>query len=184
MEHYFENIHGYFNFNHLYDEMVEKYSSGSHFVEVGCWLGRSAVYLGVEIVNSGKDIKLDCIDTWSTSEDPGLIDEPPIKNGTLYADFLKNVEPLESVIKPIQMRSDEAYKLYEDESLEFVYIDADHSKKGIRADLNNWFPKVKKSGVLAGHDYDHPAIREELENFFTNKDYEVRGCSSWVHYKK
>ena len=34
-----------------------------------------------------------------------------------------------------------------------VYIDADHSKAGVLADLQAWVPKVRSGGVIAGHDY-------------------------------
>ena len=49
--------------------MVEKFSSGSKFVEVGSWKGKSAAYMAVEIINSKKKITLDCIDTWEGSNE-------------------------------------------------------------------------------------------------------------------
>lgn len=183
MEHYYQNIHGWFNFDQLYSEMVNGFPSGSHFVEVGCWLGRSACFLGVEIVNSGKEIKLDCIDTWIGNV-PELAEEEVVKTGTLYADFLKNVEPLRGIITPIKMLSVEAAKLYDDGSLDFVFIDADHTKEGIAGDLKSWYPKIKVGGVLAGHDYDYPQITEALKSFFEGKRYEVIPPNTWVHYKK
>ncbi|SFJ15774.1 class I SAM-dependent methyltransferase [Planctomicrobium piriforme] len=42
---------------------------------------------------------------------------------------------------------------YPDESFDFIYIDADHSYAAVRRDLEAWFPKVRKGGILAGHDY-------------------------------
>ena len=36
---------------------------------------------------------------------------------------------------------------------DFVYIDGDHSYKGAKSDLRNYYPKVKRGGVIAGHDY-------------------------------
>jgi hypothetical protein len=41
----------------------------------------------------------------------------------------------------------------EDESLDWVYIDADHTYHSVKEDLNIWFPKVRKGGVVSGHDY-------------------------------
>lgn len=182
MEHYYQNIHGRFNFNGLYSEMVVKYPSGSRFVEVGSWVGRSACYLGVEIINSGKDIKLDCVDTWLGA--PELLEEDVIKNGTLYSDFIKNIEPLKEIIKPIRLTSTQASHLYEDESLDFVFIDADHTKEGITSDLSCWFPKIKHGGVLAGHDYDYPAIKETLTIFFEGQPLEIIPPNIWAHYKQ
>ena len=47
-----------------------------------------------------------------------------------------------------------AEPLFEDESLDFVFIDAGHRYKSVKLDLDLWEPKVKKGGLLVGHDYD------------------------------
>jgi len=47
----------------------------------------------------------------------------------------------------------EAAKQFKDDYFDFVYIDADHTYKGVTADLEAWYPKVRKGGMLAGHDY-------------------------------
>ena len=39
------------------------------------------------------------------------------------------------------------------ETFDFVYIDADHTYEGVRADLEAWWPTIKPGGVLGGHDY-------------------------------
>lgn len=52
----------WFSYANLYSEMVNRFPSGSHFFEIGSWKGKSSAYMAVEIVNSGKDIKFDCID--------------------------------------------------------------------------------------------------------------------------
>jgi len=184
MKHYYEDIHGWTSFYELYAEMVNKFPSGSHFVEVGSWLGRSAIYLGVEIVNSGKDIKLDCVDMWAIPDDSVLIQEQAVIQGTLYKDFLRNIEPLRKIIKSIRCDSAEGADMYDDESLDFVYLDADHNYDPFKRELHAWYPKVKKGGVFAGHDADFFPIIENLDIFFPNKDFEVRPCQSWVHYKK
>lgn len=169
------------NYEGLYSDMVKKFPDGSRFVEVGSWLGRSACYMGVEIVNSGKDIKLDCIDIWYCNALPELKNEEVVVKGTLYKDFLRNIEPLKPVITPIRMTSTEAHENYKDNSLDFVFIDADHTKEGVEADLLHWYPKVKSGGVFAGHDYDYESVGAAVRSFF--KKYEVISPNTWVHYK-
>lgn len=45
----------------------------------------------------------------------------------------------------------------EDNSLDFVFIDADHRYESVIKDLKAWVPKVKDDiGVVCGHDYNHP----------------------------
>jgi len=55
----------------------------------------------------------------------------------------------------IRKTSVEASKDFEDESLDFVYIDGNHNFMSIAEDLYVWTPKVKKGGVISGHDYAH-----------------------------
>jgi predicted O-methyltransferase YrrM len=51
------------------------------------------------------------------------------------------------------MTTNEAVKLFDDESLDAVFIDADHSYEAVKLDIQNWMPKVRRGGILAGHDY-------------------------------
>jgi hypothetical protein len=55
--------------------------------------------------------------------------------------------------KIIRKTSVEAVKDFEDESLDFVYIDGNHQLKYVIEDLVEWTKKVKKGGVVSGHDY-------------------------------
>jgi hypothetical protein len=51
------------------------------------------------------------------------------------------------------MDSVAAANTFPDRSLDFVYLDGDHSLKGCTRDIVAWAPKVKAGGILAGHDY-------------------------------
>jgi len=56
----------------------------------------------------------------------------------------------------IVARSALAHRLIEDESLDFVFIDGNHSYRGAMQDLEHYVPKVKKEGLILLDDYDHP----------------------------
>lgn len=65
----------------------------------------------------------------------------------------------------IKKPSMEALKNFADESLDFVYIDGNHEEDFPYQDIKGWAKKVKKGGIIAGHDY----VRIKVLNF-TIKD--------------
>ena len=52
-----------------------------------------------------------------------------------------------------RMGSVEAAQEVEDGSLDIVFIDGLHDYDGVKADIEAWFPKVRKGGYVVGHDY-------------------------------
>jgi len=62
-----------------------------------------------------------------------------------------------------KMTSLEASKLYEDETFDFIFIDADHQFKSVSEDIEAWIPKVKKGGVISGHDYFRTGDRPDTQ---------------------
>ena len=54
-----------------------------------------------------------------------------------------------------------------DASLDFVFIDADHSYEGVKRDISAWLPKVKKGGYICGHDYPrYPGVVRAVNEAF------------------
>ncbi len=46
-----------------------------------------------------------------------------------------------------------ASTIFLDESVDFVYLDANHEEHFVLEDLMAWYKKVKPGGIIAGHDY-------------------------------
>lgn len=145
MDHIYQNENfglelGWFSYPKLYSQMVVRCNHIGHFVEVGSYKGRSAAFMAVEIINSGKQIQFDCVDPWDADNE-------------MYDLFLENIKSVKHAINVVRAFSVDAAIMYQDESLDFVFIDANHDFKNVFADITAWFPKVRKGGVLAGHDY-------------------------------
>jgi len=181
MEHFYKTLgEQWFTYPELYTYMVNKFPTDSHFVEVGTWKGMSAAYMAVEIINSKKDIKFDCVDTWDFV--PSQTEIPLHMFDDLYEVFLKNIEPVKDKITPVKALSWDGADFYEDNSLDFVFIDAAHDYESVKKDINAWFPKIKKGGVISGHDYTWcDDVKKAVNEFFQNKTiYETEGC--WVYF--
>ena len=62
--------------------------------------------------------------------------------------------------------SQEASREVQDNSLDFVYIDADHTYRDCYMDIRIWYPKVKSGGVLCGHDFfEEPGVNKAVCEF-------------------
>jgi predicted O-methyltransferase YrrM len=181
---YWEKIDGFFNFGNIYSDIVRKSKNGAVLVEIGAWKGQSTVYMAEEIIKSGKSLTFYTIDNFIGISGEHDMDED-VRKAILYETYLKNIEPVKTHIKTIKKNSQEAYKDFEDNSIDFLFIDGDHNYKGVRADLVNWFPKVKQGGVFAGHDYTETTcdVRMAVDQFFLFTGIQING-SSWITIKK
>jgi hypothetical protein len=61
-------------------------------------------------------------------------------------------------IEKIKQSSVVASERFEDASLDFVYIDGDHKYSAVQEDIAKWLPKIKKDGVIGGHDFDYEDV--------------------------
>lgn len=69
----------------------------------------------------------------------------------------------------------------ENEILDFVFIDADHTYEGVKQDIDTYYPKVKIGGMILGHDNHWPTVKRAIDERFPNwVDY---GEAVWGIYK-
>jgi len=192
IKHIYDNIDGWFDFEDVYKEMVNKFPDNSHFVEIGSWLGKSTSYMAVEIANSDKKIKFDAVDTWLGSDEHKEFLKT--LNGSLYDKFIENVKPVLNYINPVIGYSTEVSKNYEDESLDFVFLDASHDYESVKNDIIAWYPKIKSNGIIAGHDYNDVGtegcewvgVVKAVNEFFGQDNIEVRKvhAGTWIYHKE
>lgn len=90
-------------------------------------------------------------------------------------DSFRAKEVSDYILKPLGDRiswhfksSVEASKDFKDGSLDFVYIDADHSYEAVKQDIDVWLPKVKVGGVLGGHDFYPGKLGDYVEKSPSN----------------
>lgn len=69
----------------------------------------------------------------------------------LHEHTLRTLAPYDATI--IRKTSMEAVEMFEDNSLDFVYIDGHHGFKYVTEDIYEWSKKIKVGGVISGHDY-------------------------------
>jgi len=118
-------------------------------VELGSFKGEFA-----KTILSGWEGKLYMVDVWRPMKDEEYDDTSNHKNHMdAYSIAINNIKGFETRGYMLRMDGNEASKLFADESLDFVYIDANHTYEAVREDINNWYRKVKSGGLIMGHDY-------------------------------
>ena len=177
---YWSKIQGWFDFQGLYYELAQKQEDGCKIIEIGSWFGASIFYLAQEFKNRNKlSTKLYAIDTWNYE-----------KNS--FEKFLNNMEEgkVHDMITPIKMSSIEASNQFEEESIDVVFIDSSHQYDDVLNDIKAWYPKVKKGGIIGGHDYvaghkvSESNVIKAVHKFFLYKNLEIRQADkSWIHKK-
>lgn len=173
MEHFHENIFGYMSCHKLYKRMVEQAQNGAVFVELGVYRGKSAAFMAVEIIKSGKKIEFYAVDHFKGS--PELMSDSEIAAGELFQKTKERLEKVSNVIKFLPLASIDAAKVFADESIDFIYIDAAHEYDDVKADIKAWYPKVKRGGIISGDDYaihSHPGVRKAVDEIFPDADKE------------
>ena len=126
--------------SYLYNNGVRK------MVEIGCARGISTkVWRDAGILVYGVDPYIagyDSADGQSTNH----------SCSTARNEFLNNVVDNQTIFH-IDKNSNEAAKDFEDNSLDFVYIDGCHKYKAVKNDILTWIPKVKSGMFLGGDDF-------------------------------
>ena len=57
--------------------------------------------------------------------------------------------------------------------LDFVYIDGNHAGGYVKMDIENYYPKVKDGGILAGHDFQKIEIRDSVLEFNKGRNHDL-----------
>lgn len=143
------------------------------FVEVGCFAGAASEM----ILNHLTDPTafLTCVDPWNAeyynrqwnmSEIEDCFDRlNPDCNDKLYKANLYSVD---------------AAELFKFVEIDVVYIDAEHDELNVQADIDAWLPKIKKGGLISGHDYTEawPDVIKVVKRNFPN--YTVFPDFTWA----
>jgi len=151
--------------------------------EVGVSQGRFTMFLCAAM----HEMQMTCVDRWEEQPDnKGEGAEQYV--GWKHNEFLERFKGIcadyfPNRVRIMRMDSVDGAKMIEDESLDFVFIDDDHSFEGATRSINAWYLKVRKGGIVAGHDYDWPTVQQAV----TAQGWEqvvLFSDSVWVHPKK
>ena len=145
--------------------------------EIGVQKGNNSISILKEL----NITKLYLIDIWEEYEKQ----EKEYENLKNYAMVLKRFKKNKRV-EIIRVFSVEGSQKIENCSLDFVYIDANHDYEYVYNDIDCWYKKIRKGGVLAGHDvFSCNDVLDAVKDWCSNHNYRFHVVApDWYFIKK
>lgn len=152
-------------------EILRRLPAGPvHGAEIGVWSGGNAM----DLLRGNSDLRLVLVDAWTpnrpsykASKDRKAFFSPK-KFRRAEDRARKNVAPFGDRAVFHKGESTAMAAEVAPASLDFVFIDAEHSAEAVTADIAAWRPTVKPGGFLSGHDYNHPnfpGVRQAVDAY-------------------
>tara|TARA_A100001035_G_scaffold87523_1_gene68090 strand:- start:376 stop:1023 length:648 start_codon:yes stop_codon:yes gene_type:complete len=175
----------YYHFNEFLLNKLKQYNESSIVVEVGVFGGASLLDLHT-IINNPK-CKLYGIDKWHTQNSMnGIFKDKWDKNDwDKYINIQKqNYDTLNEVINKYNYNitlikledtglTDNAAHHFQDNSIDFIHIDGDHSYIAVTSDLESYFPKIKKNGIMWFDDWKWPETKKAITEFSEKHNLDI-----------
>lgn len=139
--------------------------------ELGVWYGETFFRL----LEALPDMRLIGVDDWRDNPRNVHHKDQRQNKDEVYKKALKYLERTSI----LDLTTADAAQLIPDNSLDFVFIDADHQYESVKADIKAWLPKVKTGGFLTGHDYDLPSVKMAVEELLGKVDCPKHTDYTW-----
>ena len=123
--------------------------------EIGVLNGSTFFHL----LDNVSDLEMIAVDKWA-EDNPIYGDLRPVGE-----EFRRRAEAFGDRVAILQGHSADMAHDVKDGSLDFIFIDGDHSTEAARADIAAWMPKVRKGGKVIGHDIDFQSVEEAVKEF-------------------
>jgi len=101
----------------------------------------------------------------------------------MYQSVLQRFAPYGERFKQYRQISNDALDNFEDGQFDLIFIDGLHTYEQVSWDCENYYSKVKKGGVFAGHDFDAiPAVKQAVEAFAAKMNKVIMATNHDVWY--
>lgn len=152
--------------------MAAKARGGAvRIVEVGTWIGNTAILMAEILTEMDVPFRIDCVDTFAGTPTDHTRQMAQAGGGSTLQRFLENTKRFFPKIRAVQKDSLTAAADFEGKA-DLIFLDADHAYAGVKADIEAWLPHLRHDGVICGHDYNeefpdvaravHEAFGEEM----------------------
>ena len=148
--------------------------------QAGAEIGTASGNYAYSLASRNRKAKLFCVDPYEAYDGYDDFDEASMLiNYNKARQRLKNYDNVEFIRK----YSRDALDLFEDGSLDYVYIDANHAYESVLFDIENWSDRVRSGGIIAGHDYSKPGVRQAVDEMAVTPWFLLNDDETWLWVK-
>lgn len=156
-------------------ELIGEASRGETAVEIGAYAGQSTEL----ICDSHKFGRVITIDPYVDGYDPTDAPITTYKLAEVRRLFYKRAIKYRNLLH-LNLLSAEAAGLFQDGSIDFLYIDGNHQYEAVKQDIELFLPKIKHGGLISGHDYTlFEGVKTAVDERFGAPD-RVFSDTSWM----
>lgn len=162
---------------------AHKLKEGMIAVELGSYLGGSVCLLASNLREP--NIRVYAIDNWVCDNiSQASLDWSKLeKHDQVYGQFIKNISErgFGDIIYPIKSDTAKAAIMFEDKSVNYLFMDAAHGYGGVKEELLAWLPKLADNAFCFIHDWPAECIRDAVYEVVGRENIKVvRGGSSVI----
>jgi len=99
------------------------------------------------------------------------------ENFDLFCESVTNRLSKYSNFKHIRQSSAIAYKLFDDNSVDLIFVDGDHTHDAVKNDCELWWNKIKPGGIMCWDDYYWDGVRRAVDEFCSNKSLKLQAVT-------
>jgi Methyltransferase domain len=133
-------------------------------VEIGVCLGVTTEYFAKNI--KAPNLKLYAVDHYPTFVDWNGTHLSQVRQDMIKEHARTRLLPYMDKIEIVYTPSYEFVETLDDESLDFIFVDGDHSYEGASRDFKNFYPKVKSGAIFGGHDFCIQSVQKAILDVF------------------
>lgn len=153
----------------FYSWAIAELGEAPTIVEIGVAHGRSLLWAAAELLRTGRNsAELWGIDPWRFTAGPAHGHSSMHFRHALMSltEHASNDEL--QLVRLLRLPSQRACELFRAESVDLLMIDGDHSDQAVGDDIAFWSQKIRRRGIMAGHDYTDrwPSVRAAVDSAF------------------
>lgn len=185
-----EEVFGWNSTDPIFEKLIEQ-TKPNYIIEVGTWLGASAIHMAKITKKLNLNTKIYCVDTWLGAEEfwtrfkDTSERDLKCKNGypQVYFDFLSNVvrHELQDVIIPVPNTSFNGATILKHYGIkaELIYVDGSHEYDDVKQDIISYTDLLTPNGVMFGDDIRWEGVRKAVDETLKDR-VDIIDDNHWV----